>query len=132
MSFNGTRHTPTANAVAQHLQRIKMAAEEAAVRPPVDVRQLILQAAGALTLTFMEPAETFDQHLVGAAEVNGEVVAVYNKPAVIAALAEQDGITAEEAFDKFNTSFGAAKSLHDAEGNDLPQMPLFLVDIRDL
>ena len=122
----------TANGVAHHLQKIKMEAESAVVQPPASVRQLILVAAGATTLTFMEPAETFDKHLIGAAEVNGQVVAVYNKSGVIAALAEQDGLSMEDAFDKFNESFGAAKALQDSNGDDLPGMPLFMVDVMDM
>ena len=130
------RHTNTANAVAQHLSKIKAQTEapKAARDPSINLRQLILAAGGAMTATFMDPPEVFDECLVGAAEVGNETVAVYNKMAVIVAITRQQGITPEEAIEFFDNSYGAgsAKRLMDADGADLPQMPVFLVDVRDL
>jgi hypothetical protein len=103
--------------------------------PTIDRRQLILTAAGLEVATFLEPADAFDDCLVGAAaNGSGEMVAVYNKMAVIVALSKADACTFEEAFDRFEKSYGtnAEIRLQDAGKNDLPQLPLFIVDLRDM
>lgn len=125
----------TANGVAHHLQNIKMAAERAApARTPIDRRQLLLNLSGQELMTFLEPAEAFDDCLIGAAQVGDETVAVYDKLAVIVAMAKHRGVSHEEAFVAFTQSFSAnsANRLSDASGKDLPQMPVFMTDLRDI
>ena len=124
---------PIADAVGEHLLRIKAQAAKADAGQP-DVRQLIPHTSGEETLTFMEPADPFDECIVGTSEIDGETVVVYNKMAVISALAETRGLSIEEAHDAFQQSFAARSEnyLTDiASGVKLPKMPLFVVDIRD-
>jgi hypothetical protein len=126
------KFTAAANAAAQHLQGIKMKAEQdmMAKATKVDVRTLILHANGGKKMTLMEPAAIFDECIVGTAESNDEVVVAYNKMAVIAALAALDKTTMEEAFDRFTTAY---LSMREEKASDatLPQLPVFIVDLRD-
>lgn len=126
--------SPAAAAAAQHLQRIKMAADEAAAKPLVDVRQLLLHVSGQEHMTFLEPGGVYDECIVGTAEIGGEIVAVYNKMAVIASMSRFDQISVEQAIDRFSAAFVARQGLPlvDAEGNKLPQSPVFVVDLRDV
>ena len=127
------RKLPIADAVSEHLLRIKAQAAKADAGRP-DVRQLILHVSGQETLTFMEPADPFDECIVGTSEIDGETVVVYNKMAVIAALSQVHGIDFTHAHDMFVQSFSerAANNLVDIEsGKTLPKMPLYVVDIRD-
>ena len=120
--------TPTAAAVGDHLQRIKDQAAAADARP--SIRQLILHVSGEEVLTFMEPAEVFDECIVGVAEHAGRTVAVYNKMAVLAALASHQGIDLPQAVEVLHNSFGSTAAQR--EITDAPPMPIFVVDIRDL
>jgi hypothetical protein len=131
--------TPAAIAAAEHIGRIARQAPTLVFgndKPPElpDIRQLLLHSSGQETMTFMEPAEAFDECIVGTSEVAGETVAVYNKMAVIAALAGMAEITFEKAFDQFTGSELAQRTqaLADAAGVKLPQSPLFIVDLRDV
>jgi hypothetical protein len=133
---NPPKLTPAANAAVAHLDKIKRDAEEAMLDEPsipIDVRQLLLHASGQEKLTFMEPAKVYDGCIVGTAETNGEIVVVYNKTAVIVATAKLHDITFEQAFDAFTTQWlkQRAKPLVDADGMQLPQTPIFMVDLRD-
>lgn len=121
------------------LEQAKLQADQqhvAAKQNGIDIRQLILHTSGQETLTFMEPAEVFDRCIIGAADVGGETVAVYDKLAVIVSLAEHRGLSHEEAFDAFHQSFtqNGANRLHltDKSGHELPQMPVFMVAVQDL
>lgn len=84
-------------------------------------------------MTFLEPGDVFDQCLIGSASVNGEVVAVYNKMAVIVAMSNDRGITPEEAFDELQSSIAIQGELRDVTtGEPLPQTPIFVTDVRDM
>lgn len=137
-------NTKIANTVADHLQGIKdQAARAIATRPltvaqgiagepPISIRQLLLNATGQEFMTFMEPAEVFDHLLIGGAEVDGETVAVYNKLGVVAALADHRNISMEEAFDAFTQSRTDRGRSRLDSGKQMPKMPIFMVDVRDL
>jgi hypothetical protein len=129
--------TMTAASIAHHLQNIKMAAEAQITQgtvEPVNRRQMLLHLSGQEIMTFMEPADAFDKCMVGAAQVGDETVVVYDKLAVIASLAESRAISAEEAYTSFTQSFSAnaANRLTDDAGKVLPQMPIFMTDLRDI
>ena len=122
--------TPSAVAVGDHLQRIRDMAAQADAKP--SVRQMLLHISGESTMTYMEPADVFDECIVGCSELpNGRTVAVYNKMAVIAALAASRDITPEQAFVMFQDSFGTTAASRDAT-DSAPPMPIFVVDIRDI
>ena len=123
--------TTTANAVADHLQDIKDKASRT-VDPQISIRQSMLNATGQELMIFMEPAEVFDHLLIGCAEVDGEMVAVYNKLGVVAALADHRNISMEEAFDAFTQSHADRRRNRLDSGKQMPQMPIFMVDVRDL
>lgn len=127
--MNKHNYSPVANATAQHLQKIKEGAEAPKTMPP-DIRQKLLHASGALTAIFMEPAETYDTHIIGATEVDGDTVVVYNKMGVIVALAKQEGIDFDRAIDQFEDNYSNVQAAKSAD--DSPRLPLFVVDVRDM
>jgi hypothetical protein len=126
--MNNPSLTPSALAVGDHLQRIREMAAQADAKP--SIRQMLLHISGQETMTYMEPAEVFDECIVGCAEQGGRTVAVYNKMAVIAALAASRDISPEQAFVMFQDSFGATAAQREIA--DVPPMPIFVVDIRDI
>lgn len=122
--------TPSAVAVGDHLQRIRDMAAQADAEP--NVRQMLLHISGQSVMIYMEPGDVFDDCIVGCSELpTGETVAVYNKLAVLAALARSRGIEPEEAFAMFQNAFGAKSASHATDPNN-PPMPIFVVDIRDI
>jgi hypothetical protein len=128
------KHTSTANAIAQHLQKIKMAAEKAMQdEGKKDIRELLDHASGSQRMVLLEPAEVYDKCIVAVTHVDGEDVLVYNKLAVIIAMTRHMEIDLQAAVDVFTASLAARRLAPavDAYGKPLPKPPIFIVPLED-